>query len=192
MQPGAPSESPSWVTSQNASRFLCAVHCHFVTRAEVLKVHTFHSQVGLGELQIPAIRGVGGSLLYFLEAAGKNWDTDFEALRSDAASDRLISVDLHRYFAAVADMRARGADFLKDSGQYYDDIEAKFDLDAATMATLRDVEPAPLQVEQQIAPVHCGPIQRSSSPAVACRTPAGICVPNRRCRGWRIRRDCAT
>jgi hypothetical protein len=28
--------------------------------------------------------------------------------------------------------------------------------------------------------------------AVACRIRAGICVPNRRCRGWRIRRDCAT
>ncbi len=25
-----------------------------------------------------------------------------------------------------------------------------------------------------------------------CRTRAGICVPSRRCRGWRIRRDCAT
>ena len=39
---------------------------------------------------------------------------------------------------------------------------------------------------------HLRPIQRSSSPAVACRTRAGICVPGRRCRGWRIRRDCAT
>ncbi len=38
----------------------------------------------------------------------------------------------------------------------------------------------------------CAPIQRSSSPAVACRIRAGICVPNRRCRGWRIRRNCAT
>jgi hypothetical protein len=93
LQPGTPSASPSWVTSQNAGRFLCAVHCHFVTRAEVLKAHTFHSPVGLGGLEIPAIRGVGGSLRYFLEAAGKNWDTDFEVLRSDAASDRLIAVD---------------------------------------------------------------------------------------------------
>jgi 4-hydroxyphenylpyruvate dioxygenase len=193
-----------------------------MTRAEVLKAHTFHSPVGPGELEIPAIRGVGGSLLYFLEAAGKNWDTDFEALRSsDAASDRLIAVDhisqsmpydemlswllfytgildLQRLpqmeiadpvglvqsqalingnqslrvilngssatrtlsarfideffgsgvqhiafsctdiFAAVSDMRERGADFLKIPDNYYDDIEAKFDLDAATMAALRD------------------------------------------------------
>ena len=41
-------------------------------------------------------------------------------------------------FATVADMRARGADFLKIPDNYYDDIEAKYDLDAATMAALRD------------------------------------------------------
>ena len=41
-------------------------------------------------------------------------------------------------FAAVADMRARGADFLKIPDNYYDDIEAKYGLDAATMAALRD------------------------------------------------------
>src|SRR6478752_3455047 len=61
-----------------------------MARAEALKAHTFYSPVGPGELEIPAIRGVGGSLLYFLETAGKNWDTDFEALRSDAAADRLM------------------------------------------------------------------------------------------------------
>jgi len=192
-----------------------------MTRAEALKAHTFYQPVGPGELEIPAIRGVGGSLLYFLETAGKNWDTDFEALRSDAATDRLMAVDhisqsmpydemlswllfytgildLQRLpqmeiadpvglvqsqalingnqglrmilngssatrtlsarfiseffgsgvqhiafscadiFATVADMRARGADFLKIPDNYYDDIEAKYDLDAATMAALRD------------------------------------------------------
>jgi 4-hydroxyphenylpyruvate dioxygenase len=35
-------------------------------------------------------------------------------------------------------MRARGADFLKIPDNYYDDIEAKYDLDAGTMAALRD------------------------------------------------------
>ena len=192
-----------------------------MTRAEALKAHTFYQPVGPGELEIPAIRGVGGSLLYFLEAAGKNWDTDFEALRSDPATDRLNAVDhisqsmpydemlswllfytgildLQRLpqmeiadpvglvqsqalingnqslrvilngssatrtlsarfineffgsgvqhiafscsdiFTAVADMRARGADFLKIPDNYYDDIEAKYDLDAATMTALRD------------------------------------------------------
>jgi 4-hydroxyphenylpyruvate dioxygenase len=191
-----------------------------MTRAEVLKARTFYTPVGPGELEIPAIRGVGGSLLYFLEQAGKNWDTDFEALRSDPAKDRLDAVDhisqsmpydemlswllfytgildlarlpqmeiadpaglvqsqalindnqslrvilngssatrtlssrfIHEFFgsgvqhiafscadifATVADMRARGADFLKIPDNYYDDIEAKYDLDAATMAALR-------------------------------------------------------
>ncbi|MBR1212197.1 sugar phosphate isomerase/epimerase and 4-hydroxyphenylpyruvate domain-containing protein [Bradyrhizobium sp. JYMT SZCCT0180] len=192
-----------------------------MARAEALKAHTFYQPVGPGELEIPAIRGVGGSLLYFLQAAGKNWDTDFEPLRSDAASDRLDAVDhisqsmpydemlswllfytgildLQRLpqmeiadpvglvqsqalingnqglrvilngssatrtlsarfineffgsgvqhiafscsdiFTAVADMRSRGADFLKIPDNYYDDIEAKYDLDAATMTALRD------------------------------------------------------
>jgi len=189
-------------------------------RAEALKAHTFYSPVGPGELEIPAIRGVGGSLLYFLEAAGKNWNTDFEALPGAAASDRLTAVDhisqsmpydemlswllfytgildlqrlpqmeiadplglvqsqalingnqsvrmvlngssatrtlsarfIHEFFgsgvqhiafsctdifAAVADMRSRGTDFLKIPDNYYDDIEAKYDLDAATMTALR-------------------------------------------------------
>jgi 4-hydroxyphenylpyruvate dioxygenase len=192
-----------------------------MARAEALMARTFYQPVGPGELEIPAIRGVGGSLLYFLEQAGKNWDTDFEALRSDATDDRLNTVDhisqsmpydemlswllfytgvldLQRLpqmeiadpvglvqsqalingnqglrvilngssatrtlasrfiseffgsgvqhiafscadiFATVADMRARGADFLKIPDNYYDDIEAKYDLDAATMVALRD------------------------------------------------------
>lgn len=190
-------------------------------RAEALNAHTFYQPVGPSELEIPAIRGVGGSLLYFLETAGKNWDTDFVTLPSDVVTDRLDAVDhisqsmpydemlswllfytgildLQRLpqmeiadplglvqsqalingsqglrmilngssatrtlsarfineffgsgvqhiafsctdiFAAVADMRARGADFLKIPDNYYDDIEAKYDLDAATMTALRD------------------------------------------------------
>ena len=192
-----------------------------MNRAEALKAHTFYQPIGPGELEIPAIRGVGGSLLYFLETAGKNWDTDFKALRSDPATDRLNAVDhisqsmhydemlswllfytgildLQRLpqmeiadplglvqsqalinsnqglrvilngssaartmssrfineffgsgvqhvafscadiFVTVADMRARGAQFLKIPENYYDDIEAKYDLDAGTMAALRD------------------------------------------------------
>src|SRR5204863_1163566 len=64
-----------------------------MTRAEALQARTFYQAVGPGELEIPAIRGVGGSLLYFLEGAGKNWDRDFETLRSDASADRLEGVD---------------------------------------------------------------------------------------------------
>ncbi len=192
-----------------------------MARAETLKARTFYQPVGPGELEIPSIRGVGGSLLYFLEQGGKNWDLDFESLRSDAASDRLQAVDhisqsmpydemlswllfytgildLQRLpqmeiadpgglvqsqalingeqslrvvmngssatrtlsarfineffgsgvqhiafscgdiFATVAAMRARGADFLKIPDNYYDDIEAKYGLDDATMTALRD------------------------------------------------------
>jgi 4-hydroxyphenylpyruvate dioxygenase len=188
-------------------------------RAEALKALTFNQSVGPGELEIPAIRGVGGSLLYFMETA-KNWSTDFEAVSSHATTDYLTAVDhisqsmpydemlswllfytgifdLERLpqveiadprglvqsqalinrnqglrvilngssatrtlsarfineffgsgvqhvaflctdiFAAVADMRARGADFLKIPENYYDDIEARYGLDAATMAALR-------------------------------------------------------
>lgn len=190
-------------------------------RAEALNAHTFYQAVGPGELEIPAIRGVGGSLLYFLEDAGKNWDTDFAPLPSEATTDRLDAVDhisqsmpydemlswllfytgildLRRLpqveiadplglvqsqalvnrsqglriilngssatrtlsarfineffgsgvqhiafsctdiFAAVADMRARGAEFLKVPDNYYDDIEAKYGLDSKAMAALRD------------------------------------------------------
>ena len=193
---------------------------HTMARAEALKARTFYSPVGPGELEIPAIHGVGGSLLYFLDVAGKNWDTDFEAVDSHAGADRLRAVDhisqsmpydemlswllfytgildLQRLpqmeiadplglvqsqaiintdqslrlvlngsaatrtlsarfiseffgsgvqhiafscddiFATVAEMRARGASFLNIPDNYYDDIEAKYDLDASTMASLR-------------------------------------------------------
>ena len=193
---------------------------HAMARAEALKTQTFYQPVGPGELEIPAIHGVGGSLLYFLDTEGKNWDTDFEPVNSSGANDRLRAVDhisqsmpydemlswllfytgildLQRLpqmeiadprglvqsqaiintdqslrfvlngstatrtlsarfiseffgsgvqhiafscediFATVADMRARGADFLEIPDNYYDDIEAKYDLDAATMTALR-------------------------------------------------------
>jgi 4-hydroxyphenylpyruvate dioxygenase len=192
-----------------------------MARAEALKARTFYQPVGPGELEIPAIHGVGGSLLYFLESAGKNWDTDFELLKSETDADRLDAVDhvsqsmpydemlswllfytgildLERLpqieiadpvglvqsqalmntdqslrlvlngsaatrtlsarfiseffgsgvqhvafsctdiFSAVAEMRARGASFLKIPDNYYDDIEAKYDLDVPTMAALRE------------------------------------------------------
>ncbi|MGM4926161.1 bifunctional sugar phosphate isomerase/epimerase/4-hydroxyphenylpyruvate dioxygenase family protein [Tardiphaga sp. 804_B3_N1_9] len=192
-----------------------------MARAEALQARTFYQPVGPGELEIPAIHGVGGSLLYFLEAAGKNWDVDFEPLQSNAGSDHLSVVDhisqsmpydemlswllfytgildLQRLpqmeipdpvglvqsqalisanqslriilngssatrtlsnrfiseffgsgvqhiaflcdniFSAVADMRKRGAKFLRIPDNYYDDVEAKYGLDAELMAALRD------------------------------------------------------
>ena len=62
-------------------------------RAEVLKARTFYQSVGPGELEIPAIHGVGGSLLYFLDRAGKNWDTDFKPVASGAGSEALLQID---------------------------------------------------------------------------------------------------
>ena len=50
-----------------------------MSRADALHATTFRQPVGPGEMTIPAIRGVGGSLLYFLEPASPNWDVDFVA-----------------------------------------------------------------------------------------------------------------
>jgi len=191
-----------------------------MARAEALKAKTFHQPVGPGELEIPAIHGVGGSLLYFLDSGDSNWDVDFVAADSSAASDRLTAIDhisqsmpheemlswllfytgildltrlpqleiadirglvasqalintdrtlriilngstatrtqsarfineffgsgvqhiafaCNDIFAAVAEMRTRGAGFLDIPDNYYDDIEAKYDLDPATLASLR-------------------------------------------------------
>jgi 4-hydroxyphenylpyruvate dioxygenase len=55
-------------------------------RAEKLRDTPFRQKVGPGELEIPAVRGVGGSLLYFLDpvsALAKNWDVDFDTTGSD-------------------------------------------------------------------------------------------------------------
>jgi len=192
-----------------------------LSRAQALKARSFYQPVGPGELEIPAIHGVGGSLLYFLDQVGQNWDTDFEAAKDGAANDHLLSVDhisqsmpydemlswllfycgifdLNRLpqleiadprglvqsqaiintdrslrvvlngsaaprtlssrfiseffgsgvqhiafscadiFATVAQMRSRGASFLDIPDNYYDDVEAKYDLDAATMTALRE------------------------------------------------------
>src|SRR5581483_10769239 len=56
-----------------------------MSRADALQAATFRQAVGPGEMTIPAIRGVGGSLLYFLEPASPNWDIDTVAV---AAEDR--------------------------------------------------------------------------------------------------------
>ncbi len=50
-------------------------------RAEKLCDTPFRQKVGPGELEIPAVRGVGGSLVYFLDPTsklGKVWDVEFE------------------------------------------------------------------------------------------------------------------
>lgn len=66
-------------------------------RAERLRDTPFRQKVGPGELEIPAVRGMGGSLLYFLDASGKLakvWDVEFEPVKADNTADvGLATVD---------------------------------------------------------------------------------------------------
>jgi 4-hydroxyphenylpyruvate dioxygenase len=66
-----------------------------MSRADALQATTFRQPVGPGEMTIPAIRGVGGSLLYFLEEGSSNWDIDFVAVpaASEVHADPLKRVD---------------------------------------------------------------------------------------------------
>lgn len=64
-----------------------------MSRAEALQATTFRQPVGPGELTIPAIRGVGGSLLYFLASGTSNWDVDFVPVERGPASGILNRVD---------------------------------------------------------------------------------------------------
>jgi len=190
-------------------------------RAEALQATTFRQAVGPGEMTIPAIRGVGGSLLYFLEPASPNWDIDFAAvagedghgflhhidhisqsmrfeemlsweqfytglfdvqrapqleiadplglvksqvlqnkegslrlvLNASAATQTMSSRFLSEFFGAgvqhiaftcddiftaVAGMRAAGATFLTISGNYYDDIDSRYQLDPALLTGMKD------------------------------------------------------
>ncbi|MEC9434725.1 MAG: TIM barrel protein [Pseudomonadota bacterium] len=61
-----------------------------VARAEALGAATFAQAVGPGELDIPAIRGVGGGVLHFIDrGAGlaRVWETEFRPLPDPAEDD---------------------------------------------------------------------------------------------------------
>jgi 4-hydroxyphenylpyruvate dioxygenase len=64
-----------------------------MTRADALQATAFRQPVGPGEMTIPAIRGVGGSLLYFLEPGPSNWDVDFVPVPSSSDDVYLSRVD---------------------------------------------------------------------------------------------------
>ena len=52
-----------------------------IARAEGLRMHVYHGQVGPGELDIPAVRGIGGSLVYFTDSTtdlARVWEIEFE------------------------------------------------------------------------------------------------------------------
>ncbi|MCR5855776.1 bifunctional sugar phosphate isomerase/epimerase/4-hydroxyphenylpyruvate dioxygenase family protein [Mesorhizobium sp. J428] len=59
-----------------------------VARARALGAETFEQKRGPGELPIPAIRGVGGGVIYFIDGALANvWDVEFEPVASAAVAD---------------------------------------------------------------------------------------------------------
>ena len=65
-------------------------------RATLLLDQPFHQAVGPGELDIPAVRGVGGSLIYFLDKAsdlGRVWDIEFAATGDAGHETGLTRVD---------------------------------------------------------------------------------------------------
>jgi 4-hydroxyphenylpyruvate dioxygenase len=66
-----------------------------LARAEALRMSAFRQPVGPGELDIPAIRGLGGSLLYFTDARSdlaRVWEIEFEPVE-EAAPGPLVRID---------------------------------------------------------------------------------------------------
>jgi 4-hydroxyphenylpyruvate dioxygenase len=58
-------------------------------RAEKLRDTPFRQPVGPGELEIPAVRGLGGSLLYFVDPTselGRVWDIEFNSPKRPAGN----------------------------------------------------------------------------------------------------------
>jgi len=68
-----------------------------VARAKALGADPFEQPRGPGELAIPAIRGVGGGVIYFLDdrsELARVWDIEFEPVESDQQSSAgLTSID---------------------------------------------------------------------------------------------------
>jgi 4-hydroxyphenylpyruvate dioxygenase len=67
-----------------------------LARAERLLDRPFRQAVGPGELEIPAVRGLGGSLVYFIDEKselGRVWEIEFEPTGETAASAGLTVVD---------------------------------------------------------------------------------------------------
>jgi 4-hydroxyphenylpyruvate dioxygenase len=65
-------------------------------RATLLLDHPFRQAVGPGELDIPAVRGVGGSLVYLLDRTselGRVWEIEFSDTGERANDAGLIAVD---------------------------------------------------------------------------------------------------
>ncbi len=64
-------------------------------RALQLGSEDFRQAVGPGEMQVPAIRGVGGGIVYFLDeksSLANIWDVEFEPLAETEPSDRTVGL----------------------------------------------------------------------------------------------------
>lgn len=67
-----------------------------LARATALLEAPHHGAIGPGELDIPAVRGVGGSLIYFVDSASglARWsEVDFEPLTAKAPDAGLVTID---------------------------------------------------------------------------------------------------
>ena len=67
-----------------------------VERAVTLLDQPFQQPVGPGEMNIPAVRGLGGSLLYFVDHTNgldRLWDVDFEPVADDLPEAGLATID---------------------------------------------------------------------------------------------------
>lgn len=79
-------------------------------RAQSLLAAPFNQAVGEGEIEMPAIRGVGGSLVYFLDdhsELSRIWDVEFEAAENPGAETskaKLRTVDHVSYSMQYEEM----------------------------------------------------------------------------------------
>jgi 4-hydroxyphenylpyruvate dioxygenase len=66
-----------------------------MARAQALDIASFSQPVGPGELQIPSIRGVGGSLVYFVRTEDERriWEHEFLSVASSRQGAGLLRVD---------------------------------------------------------------------------------------------------
>ena len=134
---GARATSTSWSTARRRASPIPSTSCtarrsarsastcpstrQTFQRATLLLDTPFHQAVAPGELDIPAVRGVGGSLLYFLDQTstlGRVWDIEFEPT-GDVGGERRrphhrrsrLAIDAVRgdaELAAVLHLAARG------------------------------------------------------------------------------------
>ena len=67
-----------------------------IERARALGANIFSQRRGVGELDIPAVRGVGGSVLHFLDRSSglaDVWDTEFRPLEQNTNDAGLTRID---------------------------------------------------------------------------------------------------